>query len=109
MWATAEDLTTYPELWTDAPDTPATVDFLLGIATEACEAYAPPLPEGDDPVPVPTSYKMATILHARELHNASKRGEQDVIGVGDFAIRARPLTAAVKQLLRPKRGFGGVG
>lgn len=58
---------------------------------------------------VPMDYMLATVLQAREAHNAAQRGEQDIIGVGDYAIRARPLTAAVKQLLRPQAGVPVVG
>ena len=58
---------------------------------------------------IPTNYVLANIFQAREIYAAAQRGEQDVIGVGDYAIRARPLTAAVKQLLRPQRGFMAVG
>lgn len=58
---------------------------------------------------VPKSYMLGNVMQAREIQAASMRGEQDVIGVGDYAIRARPLTAAVKQLLRPRKGIGAVG
>ena len=58
---------------------------------------------------VPDSYMLANILQAREVRAATMRGEQDVIGIGDYAIRARPLTAAVKQLLRPQRARWVVG
>lgn len=50
---------------------------------------------------VPMSYVIAHVYQAREIAAAALRGEQDVIGIGDYAIRARPLTASVKQLLRP--------
>jgi hypothetical protein len=52
---------------------------------------------------------LANVYQAREIYAAAQRGEQDVIGVGDYAIRARPITAAVKQLLRPQRGLPAVG
>lgn len=58
---------------------------------------------------VPTSYMQANIFQAREIFAAAQRGEQDVIGIGDYAIRARPLTAAVMQLLRPQQRFKAVG
>jgi hypothetical protein len=58
---------------------------------------------------VPSRYVLATVYEAPEIWAASQRGEQDVIGVGDYAIRARPLTAAVKQLLPPARGVPVVG
>lgn len=58
---------------------------------------------------VPTSYMQANIFQARETYAAAQRGEQDVIGIGEYAIRARPLTAAVIQLLRPQRRMKAVG
>ncbi|MGW5239493.1 hypothetical protein ACWEOW_11220 [Monashia sp. NPDC004114] len=58
---------------------------------------------------VPMNYVVGEVYQAREVYAASQRGEQDVIGVGDYAIRARPLTAAVKSLLRPQRVVGAVG
>lgn len=59
--------------------------------------------------PVPTSYRLAVVYQAREIRAAGMRDASDVIGVGEFAIRARPLTAQVKQLLRPKRARWTVG
>lgn len=96
MWATREQARAH---WSDAPADDDVLDTLLAAAFPACEGYAPPLPEGD---PVPPAYMLANVYHAREIWNASQRGEQDVIGIGEYAIRARPLTAAVKALLRPK-------
>lgn len=83
---------------------------LLAAAFPACELYAPKLP--DDavyPTGVPEAYTVAQVMHARELYQAQQRGEQDVVGVGDYALRARPLIAAVKSLLRPERSRPGVG
>lgn len=77
---------------------------LLDIAQEQCEEYAPAHAE-----PVPARYKLAVIYQAREVYTASQRDEADVIGIGEYAIRARPLTSAVKQLLRPQRGVPGIG
>lgn len=57
----------------------------------------------------PINYTLGNIFQAREIFAAAQRGEQDVIGVGDYAIRARPLTAAVKQLLRPQHGKPVIG
>ncbi len=103
-WATK---TQARDFWPDAtamPDT--TLDSLLTIATEQCTEFAPALAQGD---PLPERYMLATIYQAREVWAAMLRGEQDVIGIGDYAIRARPLTAAVKQLLRPQHGRPVVG
>lgn len=49
---------------------------------------------------LPVSLMLATVYQAREIYAASVR-DGDLIGAGDLAIRARPLTASVKQLVRP--------
>ena len=105
-WATMADARD-PHVWPDAVNMPdATLTRYLAAAHEALEGFAPALPDG---ATVPESYRLANILHARELRNATQRGESDVIGVGDYAIRARPLTAAVRALLRPQRVAWTVG
>lgn len=101
-WATKDEARVF---WADATSIPdAALDVLLEVATEACAAYAP-----STLAPYPTGFMLATVYQAREVYAASQRGEQDVIGVGDYAIRARPLTAAVKQLLRPQSGAAVTG
>jgi hypothetical protein len=98
-WATKADARNY---WPDAVNMPdAILDGLLAVAEEQAVAYAPALAVG---ATVPTRYMLAVIYQAREVYAASQRGEQDVIGVGDYAIRARPMTGAVKRLLRPVKG-----
>ena len=98
-WATKDDARD-PDVWPDADRIgDAALDLFLAAAYDSVRAYAPALP---DTAPVPAAYVLANVLQARELKNAAARGEQDVIGVGDYAIRAPPLTAAVKQLLRPQ-------
>lgn len=83
-----------------------TLAVLLTAAEEQCAAYAPALAAGDA---VPIRYQLAVIYQARELYNASQRDNADAIGVGDFVIRARPLTSTIKQLLRPQRVGWTVG
>lgn len=105
-WASKADARD-PDVWPDAIGmTDASLDRYLTAAFEALEGYAPALAPGD---PTPAAYVLANVLHARELRNAAARGEADVIGVGDYAIRARPLTAAVKSLLRPHTVSWSVG
>ena len=96
-WAQAEKLT------------PALLAVLVEAAQEACEAYAPAvkLDELGEPI-IPARYKLAVIQQAREVWNAGKR-DGDIITTDAYAARARELTAAVRQLLRPKRGRPGVG
>ena len=74
---------------------------LLTVAQEQVEPYAPALA---DPAAVPESYRVAAIFQARDLRDAQLRtGSSEIIGVGDYAIRARPLTAIVRGMLRPTR------
>lgn len=102
-WATTAEAHMF---WLDSQNIDdAVLEFYLDSASEQCAAYAP---AGTDPT-TSTRYVLACIYQAREIYSASQRGEQDVIGVGDYAIRARPLTAAVKQLLRPQTGAPVVG
>lgn len=97
-------------LWADAPmDDDLLEDWLAG-AQESCETYAP----ATIPDPVPTRYKQAVVLQARETYEAASRDSADVIGFGDtgLAIRVRPLGPTVRQLLRPRTAvprFGTVG
>lgn len=102
-WASKEQAR---EHWIDAVAlTDPVLDRLLTVAATmpAITTWAKP-PGNVDPEPVPEPYVLANILQARELYNAIQRGETDVIGVGDYAIRARSLTAAVKALLPRKIG-----
>ncbi len=94
------------ELLDAATIDPVRLAELLEAATDACRAYA--LPDGTpDPSPVPARYTIAAVYQAREVYAASVR-DGDLIGAGELAFRSRPLTASVKQLLRPETR-GGVG
>lgn len=102
-WA---DDTAVNEHWADAPTTGTARARLLNVATSQCRAYGPVLASGDT---IPDTYVLATIYQARELHNAILRGETDIVGVGDYAIRVRPLTGVVRALLRPEPGIPAIG
>lgn len=102
-WA---DPTVAGEHWKDAPTAGNTITRLLSVATTQAKAYAPALADTDL---IPDNYVLAVVLQARELWNAAQRGEIDIIGVGDYALRARPLTGAVRALLRPETGVPGIG
>lgn len=99
--------------WPDAGTNDLRLADNLAAAQEQCAAFLPDAEaEAYDlaPATVPQRVVQAVILQARENRNAiSSDGSSDVIGVGDFAIRRRPLTMAVRQLLRPKRAIGPVG
>lgn len=110
-------VTTYATLpdarrhWPDATDIDdERMTRLLAAAFPACAAYARPLPaDAEYPEGVPEAYTVAQVMQARELYTAQNRGEQDVIGIGEYAIRSRPLIAQVKSLLRPERARPGIG
>lgn len=103
-WATPEFAR---RQWKDAPADDVKLDELLAAALPAVVEYAPSIPA--EVVEAPTSYRLAHVLHARELWNAQERANDDAIVAGDFVMRARPLTTAVKQLLRPASGRPRVG
>ena len=104
MWATVADARVHWKVGDAVTD--AAITDLLTAADEQCAAFAPALPAG---APVPFRYKLAVIYQARELYNAGRRDNADAVGVGDFVIRARPLTATVKALLRPEAPAWNVG
>ncbi len=65
----------------------------------------------DPAVPVPTipdGWRLAQALQAQNAFNANNAapGNGDFDG-GGYGITAHPLDWQVKQLLRPKRAFGG--
>jgi len=99
-WATPEYAR---EVWSDAPA--EGLEDLLEEAQEQLDEYAPALEPG---ATVPLRYRRAVVLQARELYLARER-DGDVVGVGDYALRARPLSATVQALLRPERAVPSVG
>lgn len=108
-WATPEDA--LASTWKDASDVPTPIlEELLTAAEEQCRDFAPALPVDDLGVEVaaPVRYRLAVIYQARELWAAGRRNG-DVIAGDTYVVRARDLTASVRQLLRPRRGRPGIG
>lgn len=92
------------ELWPDARtlDDDVLAQILDAAGTKVYE-YASPLtrgaPERED------ARAHAQVLAARDLWTAYRvDGGADVISFDQYAIRVRPLSAAVMSLLRPARG-----
>jgi len=102
MWAS---LAQARAAWADAPSDDDELESLLGAAHEVCEVYAPDLLDGQA---IPERYVRANILQARDIFQAAQR-EGDVIGYGDYAVRAKELSATIKGLLRPRSGYRIVG
>lgn len=96
--------------WADAPMDDDLLTAYLAGAQEVCETYAP----ATVPDPLPERYKTAVVIRAREDYEAALRDSADVVGFADtgYAIRVRPLSGTVKQLLRPRSPvprFGTLG
>lgn len=100
-WVNLEEAIKY---WPDAENIdPFVLNDLLNIAWEQCVAYAPAFTG-----PPSKRFILANIYQAREIWASGSRDSQDLIGFGDYAVRARPMTATVKSLLRPEtRGVIG--
>ena len=78
---------------------------LLLVAWEQCAAYAPTLADDAEP---PASYRMAQVLQARALWQMHRQGPGDQFSPEGYSIAIYPLDARIRQLLRPKRLFGGL-
>lgn len=89
-----------PGPWAEAADLGATlVSTLLTIAQGQVTAYAPALAAGAE---VPPAYRYAQVLQARDNWQASRRvGDSVAVGDTAYAIRVRPLSDAVRSMLRP--------
>lgn len=93
--------------WPDADVIPdATLWALLDVAREQVVAFAPAL--GED-APIPTHYREAQRIQARNIWTAARVSPDGALGGDDFTVRPFPLDWHVKQLLRPKRGVPVVG
>lgn len=94
------------ELWPDAITAGEDkVRDLLQNAYETCSTYAPALPAG---AAVPQRYKDAQVLQARAIWQMQRQGPGDQFGADGISIAVYPLDARIRQMLRPKRPFGGV-
>jgi hypothetical protein len=89
------------EEWLDAPFEDPQLEALLDVARVQCLTYAP----GEFTASfVPPRYRMAQLLQARNLWNASKQDPGGEMGGEGFAVRVFPMDWTVKNLLRPKSG-----
>lgn len=101
--------------WADAPGDPDDegdlLIELLDVARVQVEAYAPILtpPAEGEAVDVPTHYRYAQLMQARNIWNASIVSPGGELGETDFAITPHPLDWTVKQMLRPHRAKPVVG
>lgn len=94
--------------WRDAPLSDTRLLDLLQVAKGQCLAYAP-LPADADPELPPVGHRVAQLMQARNVWNASKTDPASG-GIGDdgFMVRVFPMDWTVKALLRPKRAIGAI-
>jgi hypothetical protein len=94
--------------WVDARAIDDDVLFdLLQIAKHQVIEYAPTL---DEDAAIPSYYRLAQILQARNTYNSAiVDASNGDIGSDTFVVRPFPLDWQVKQLLRPRRGNPVVG
>lgn len=121
MWLEA-DIIRYE--WPDGASLPDEVlETIVNSAQELIEEYASPsllarldgltLPitivsevpyqESADSALFPPRLRTALIMQAREIWRSSER-EGDVLGVGEFAVRATDMTSTVRKMIRPRQG-----
>lgn len=84
--------------WRDAPADELHLHELLTVAREQCLAFAPAR-EGTPPA----SWRLAQLMHARNLWNADRTGPGGDAGIDGFGLTPHPLDWQIKQLLRPRR------
>lgn len=92
------------EYWRDAPYEDDDVQQLLDVAQFHVLEYGPDRVAADIAATgcVPVNYRLAQIMQARNLWNASKTDPAGTIGDGSFEIRPFPLDWTIKQIIRPK-------
>ncbi len=91
--------------WPDVADlTPAVQTLIFSAATRVAKRHTPAL--DPDTTPITDDMVLAVIYLARDLRAAILRGDTDVVGIGDYALRARPLSAIVRSLLPRKWAVG---
>lgn len=114
--------------WPDGGNLPDEVlSTVVKAAQEQLTAYAPaslmatlegltlpititsedPYQESADSAAFPARLRTALIMQTREIWRASER-DGDVLGVGDFTVRATDMTASVRKMLRPRIGTPGL-
>jgi hypothetical protein len=107
----------WPQAAEEVDDT--ALQIVLDAALQQCIAFAPKpsevdfLVETDGEFPgyaVPMNWRVALIMQARNIYNASKV-DSGSGGMGEegFILRPYPMDWSVKNLIRPKRGKPVIG
>lgn len=96
--------------WEDAPLEDPILDELLNTAQAAVLAYAPDLELVDDQIP--DAWRIAQLRHARNIYRSEYSDGTGMVGLDgsdSFGLpaRFRDLDVSIRELLRPRRIFGG--
>ena len=98
-WATVADAR---ERWRECDAIPDDrLQQLLDDAWQVCSAYAPARYADATGTELPDRLVEANVSHARDLWAVMLSDTGDIIGFPDYAVRRRPLSDHVRQLLRP--------
>lgn len=90
--------------WIDAPLDDAQLNDLLEVAKDAVLAYAPAV---TDPLAIPTGYRVAQLMQAKNVWNSSFASPGGDFDGSSYGLTTFPLDWQVMQLLRPRTVFGG--
>lgn len=104
--------------WEDAPydedEGDTSLIEILAVAQAAVLAFAPDLTGttfiengyivNADDATVPTNYRNAQLMQARNIWNSSKASPTGDFDGGQYGLTTFPLDWSVRQILRPKRG-----
>lgn len=100
-------LTTAREQWPDAAGIgDEQLEELLTVARLAVLAYAKVLEDDEDP---PENYRYAQLMQAQNVWNSSEASPSGDFDSSGYGLTTFPLDWAVRQVLRPKRGFPVIG
>lgn len=103
-----EDLAKLREHWPNATSSLMSDDVATRYAEAAEEQVSAWAPAGFDATAGNGSYVLAVAMHASDLANAAAR-EGDPVSPEGWPIRTRPVSDAVKVLLRPPTATPAVG
>lgn len=94
-----DDLPQLRALWHDAPDDDDVMTVYVQVAERDCVAWAP-VDFGPQDATNP-SWLLAVALQAQARAKLGQQGEGEQIGIDGQTLRVRPVTDAVKTILRP--------
>jgi hypothetical protein len=102
------DLAALRQHWPSATSQLMSDEVATRYAAVAEETLTPWAPAGLEPTAASPRWVLAVALHASDLANAAAR-EGDLEVVDGYTLRVRPVSDAVKAILRPPSPVPAVG